>query len=104
MAHDRERLRGEQAASRPAHPTLLQRLADNCYRHRQSVLGAWVLLLVALVSISSVGEFDNDFDLPVLAIAAVMGVVMTMLAAGTVRADRPGRQTENPCDPLGAPR
>lgn len=79
---------GTNRTSNPRAPGVLQRLADSFYRHRQSVLAVWVLLLVALVSISSAGELDNDFDLPVLAIAAGLGLVMTMVAAGAVRADR----------------
>jgi RND superfamily putative drug exporter len=55
-----------QTAPDPTRPSLLRRLATRCYRRRRSVLGAWVLLVVALVGIAgtAAGEFDNNFDLP----------------------------------------
>jgi RND superfamily putative drug exporter len=45
---------------------LLQRLAGSCHRNRWRVLGGWVVLLVALVSLNSTvgGKFLDDFDLP----------------------------------------
>jgi hypothetical protein len=82
MSHSENRI------SHAMHPALLERLADTSYRHRQSVLGVWMLLLVALVSVASFGELDNDFDVAVFAVAAAIGAGMTLLAAGTVRADR----------------
>jgi RND superfamily putative drug exporter len=47
-------------------PPPLRRLASFCYRRRRAVVGAWVVLLAALVGLSSAagGEFDNAFDLP----------------------------------------
>ncbi|HUP75825.1 MAG TPA: MMPL family transporter [Acidimicrobiales bacterium] len=49
-----------------AHPPLLRRLADLCYRRRRAVVGGWVILLVGLLVAAgaAAGEFDNDFDLP----------------------------------------
>ncbi|MGH9185416.1 MAG: MMPL family transporter [Acidimicrobiales bacterium] len=45
---------------------MLQRLARTCYRRRWRVLGAWIVLLIALVSLNSTagGEFLDEFALP----------------------------------------
>lgn len=46
--------------------SLLRRTAALCYRRRRAVLAAWVLTLVALVSLAAVagGTFENAFELP----------------------------------------
>ncbi len=45
---------------------MLQRLAHFCYHRRRSVLGVWVVTLVALFGLSSAfgGEFLDDFSVP----------------------------------------